>query len=83
MKLILKAESEKQSVSANLGLLKLESSKEDRIDETNKGTCLNRVLNGKRKGDQDRREEYKFLYKFNEGVTNKVTRLLPMNYFNS
>lgn len=39
------------------------------------------LIGAKRKANQNNNPEYKFVYRYNEGVTNKVNRSLNFNYF--
>jgi len=52
----------------------------DHIDKK-KETINNMNFGKKRKLNQMTDPEYKFVYKFNEGVTNSVRRTLSLNYF--
>ena len=54
--------------------------KENNQKDENKGMMMN-LIGAKRKANQNTGQEFKFVYKFNEGVTNKVNRSLSMNYF--
>jgi hypothetical protein len=67
-------EAEKMFPEINIG------KEEDKIKPVENKLKMN-MIGAKRKANQVYNPDYKFVYKYNEGVTNKVNRSLSVIYF--
>jgi hypothetical protein len=87
MKIILNSELETfkhfRDTEKNFAEISIVSEKDKAIAKTEeaKAKFNNSLIGVKKKASQSICPDYKFFYKFNEGVTNKVTRALSINYF--
>lgn len=57
------------------------ASKEEDKNKSVENKLKMNMIGAKRKANQVYNPDYKFVYKYNEGVTNKVNRSLNVNYF--
>ena len=85
-KIIMKMEYDKVKSLKNLNKNEAIMSSKIKENEKKKENNLNMIMNTlgmgkKRKMGQFLSPEYKFIYKYNEGVTNCVRRSLNVNYF--
>lgn len=69
----------------NLSQMDLEEKKSEQVSkQAEKKAFLGlgyEMIAGKKKSGQAMATDYKFYYKFNEGVTNKVTQSMGIKYF--
>ncbi len=62
--------------------ININGKEEDKIKSVENKLKMNmNMIGAKRKANQVYNPDYKFVYKYNEGVTNKVNRSLSVNYF--